>query len=175
MSENNYRVLRRVLKHYDLFGWGIEFGVYSGTSLGLIAERMPVIGLDSFEGLPEKWRDGFDKGKFARKPPVPPFNSMLVRGWFDETLPWLTAAGMPTLGLVHIDCDLYSSTQVALEAVTPFVVDDTVIVFDEYRGYPGWVDHEAKAFTEWRERHNIAADEIDAQGEEVAFIIRKTP
>ena len=172
MSQNSYRVLKRVLDEYDPAGWAIEFGVYTGTSLRLIAEYMPVIGLDSFEGLPEDWRDGFEKGKFRRPAPPAPLNSMLVKGWFDDTVPMLARRGLPPLGLVHIDCDLYSSTRTALHGVGPFISRDTIIVFDEFRGYPGWENHEAKAFDEWCESYGIEVEEIDSEGEEAAFIVR---
>jgi hypothetical protein len=54
--ETDYATLRRVLhEHQSTLAetWAVEFGVYTGYSLGLIAQRLPVIGFDSFEGLPE--------------------------------------------------------------------------------------------------------------------------
>ena len=46
----------------------LEFGVYSGDTINHIAKQLPnrkVHGFDSFEGLPENWKAGFDKGRFA--------------------------------------------------------------------------------------------------------------
>ena len=51
--DTDYAVLRGVLPHVPEWGWAAEFGVYSGYSLDLIAAYKPVIGFDSFEGLPE--------------------------------------------------------------------------------------------------------------------------
>ena len=47
-------------------GLVLEFGVFSGKSINHIASRtnLQVYGFDSFEGLPEAWRDGFDQGAF---------------------------------------------------------------------------------------------------------------
>jgi len=187
--ETDYATLRSVLTGRgpslaiapEPEGWAVEFGVYTGYSLGLIASHMPVIGFDSFEGLPEDWREGFSKGKFslAKAPGIragfPPPKSMIVPGWFEDTVP---SFPFPRLGLVHIDCDLYSSTVTALEGVTDAVHDGTIIVFDEFHSYPGAEDHEEKAFKEWLHKYSIEADLI-AEGsgkhaQEAAFVLSQT-
>ena len=45
-----------------------EFDVFSGNTINHIASltNHTVYGFDSFEGLPERWRDGFGKGCFYR-------------------------------------------------------------------------------------------------------------
>lgn len=50
-------------------GHAAEFGVARGKSLRMIADVMPVTGFDSFQGLPEDWRPGFLRGRFACTPP----------------------------------------------------------------------------------------------------------
>lgn len=177
--DTDYRTLRDVIQQNGPQGWAIEFGVYSGYSLSIIAEHMPVIGLDSFEGLPEDWRPGFPKGKFAvgvgKNQPavlVPPFNSMLVHGWFKDTVPGLVERGLPPIGLVHIDCDLYSSTVTALEGVFPFISVGTYVVFDEYHGYPGSEQHEEKAWKEFCARHMVLASTVAEGEQERAFVIQ---
>lgn len=171
--DTDYRVLRHVLNEYTPQGWAIEFGVYSGKSLAIIAEHMPVIGLDSFAGLPEDWREGFPKGKFGTQGVVPnhPANAVIVKGLFSETLPWLRERGIPQLGLVHVDCDLYSSTATALEGISAFIHPGTFVVFDEYHGYPGAEEHEAKAWREFCRRYMVVAERIADGPEEAAFLI----
>lgn len=46
----------------------LEFGVASGRSINYISQftKDKVYGFDSFEGLPETWRDCFEKGSFSR-------------------------------------------------------------------------------------------------------------
>lgn len=155
-------------------GWAAEFGVYSGYSLNIIADHMPVIGFDSFEGLPEDWRPGFPKGKFAKgfslknNTGLVGINRMIVPGWFEDST---RGFPFPRLNLVHIDCDLYSSTVTALRAVTPYVGPGTIFVFDEYCGYPGWTEHESKAWAEWTERHMAHVSVIAEGGEEKAFVL----
>src|SRR5690348_1698775 len=68
--------LAQVLKDSALIpGFLAEFGVFSGKSINLIAERYPerkVYGFDSFEGFPSDWED-FTKATsvefFTREPP----------------------------------------------------------------------------------------------------------
>lgn len=161
--ETDYATLRRVIHEHQPKGWAAEFGVYSGYSLNIIATHMPVIGFDSFEGLPEDWREGFPKGMFAAPfefrdgflPYCP--NAMLVKGWFADTAPTFP---FPELGLVHIDCDLYSSTVTVLDAILPCVDVDTILVFDEFHSYPGAENHEEKAFIEWYAKNGITCEQI---------------
>lgn len=128
----------------------LEFGVATGTTLGLIADIMPVTGFDSFEGLPEDWRTGFPKGKFADKyPATVPDTATLVKGWFKDTVPGYDWP--ENVALVHIDCDLYSSTMTVLDQmyVSEVVKPGCFIVFDEFFGYPGAEHHEQRAFEEF--------------------------
>jgi len=134
-------------------GLFLEFGVASGRTINHMALNAPQIhfyGFDSFEGLPEAWRSGFDRGVFAqsRLPVVPP-NVTLIKGWFEDTLPgFLHDRPQLPLSLLHIDCDLYSSTKTIFANLRDRIVPGTVIVFDEYWNYPGWRDHEFRAFEE---------------------------
>jgi hypothetical protein len=153
-------------------GWAAEFGVWSGTSLRIIAGHMPVIGFDSFEGLPEDWRKGFPRGMFdygsTDLPHPPDGRAMIVPGWFEDTTPGFP---FPPLGLVHIDCDLYSSTVTALNAVLPHIGPGTIIVFDEFHGYPGWEKHEAKAWREFCDQHRVVYNTVARGDQERAIVI----
>lgn len=174
--DTDYGVLRNVLATHQPEGWAVEFGVYTGFSTKIIAEHMPVIGFDSFDGLPEDWRDGFPKGKFGDRKvgrhlsPGLPFNILLVKGWFDETVPTFP---FPPLGLVHIDCDLYSSTVTALNGVAPHISEGTIIVFDEFHGYPGSADHEARAWDEFVREHEVRYEHLMVGSEELAVRITR--
>jgi hypothetical protein len=78
-----------------------------------------------------------------------PGNAKLHVGWFDATLPPFLATTTESCALVHIDCDIYSSTVSVFSQLTARMVPGTVIVFDEYFNYPGWREHEYKAFQEF--------------------------
>jgi hypothetical protein len=53
------------------------------------------------------------------------------------------------VAFVHVDADLYSSARTVLTLVGPRLVAGTVVVFDEYFGYPGWREHEYRAWQEY--------------------------
>lgn len=133
-------------------GLSLEFGVDSGTTINRTAQQRigPVYGFDSFEGLPEGWREGYEKGAFARTdlPAVEP-NVELVIGWFDRTLPTFLDQHPGPVSFLHVDCDLYSSTQTVFTQLRERIVPGTIILFDEYFNYPGWELHEFKAFQEF--------------------------
>ncbi|WP_261763812.1 class I SAM-dependent methyltransferase [Pseudonocardia asaccharolytica] len=133
-------------------GMALEFGVYTGRTLAMIAASRPddaVYGFDSFAGLPETWRPGFPVGVFddiAGPPEVS--GAEIVVGLFDETLPGFLAAHPGPVDLLHIDSDLHSSAATVLAHVGPRLGPGSVVVFDEFFNYPGWEDHEARA---WRD------------------------
>ncbi len=129
-----------------------EFGVYRGTTINFIASLTSelVHGFDSFEGLPETWRPGFERGRFrlGRLPKVRS-NVRLIKGWFDQTLPAFLAEHDQKAAFLHIDSDLYSSARTMLTLCRQRIQPGTVIVFDEFFNYPGWKDGEHKAFNEF--------------------------
>ena len=82
---------------------------------------------------------------------------MLFRsGLFSETLPAFIAKTTEPVALLHIDCDLYSSTACVLELLEQKICPGTVIVFDEYFNYPGWQQHEHKAWSEFVAKTNCS-------------------
>ncbi len=128
-----------------------EFGVFEGATINFIADQTEehVFGFDCFSGLPENWRPGFSQGMFSvRIPPVRPNVSLLV-GLFEDTLPTFLEQNAENFSLLHIDCDLYSSTRTVLRFCSSRIQKGAVLVFDEYFNYPGWRKHEFKAFQEF--------------------------
>lgn len=148
---HHYALLAHVVGLHPT-GVALEFGVGSGQSTRAIAYHMPVIGYDSFAGLPEDWRPEFPKGSFANKPPKIP-NAHLVVGLYRDTLP---GSELPDhVGLVHIDCDLLSSTRTVLEHIEPALKPGTYVVFDEWHGYETCEEHEQQAWREFADRTGI--------------------
>lgn len=139
------------------YGMALEFGVGDGASLRCIAQWMGTLGFDSFEGLPEDWRPGFDKGAFRHDPPTDlPSNTGLVTGLFEDTMPGLEWNGV-NIRLVHIDCDLYSSTKTVLENLPwdNMITNKAVIIFDEFWNYPEAELHEQRAWKEYSSANTL--------------------
>jgi predicted O-methyltransferase YrrM len=152
LANSDLHLLELAVSWRQAEGLIMEFGVASGRTINHIATLvpdLPVYGFDSFEGLPEVWRPGFAKHTFAQPTPDVRPNVTLVKGWFEQSLPGFLADHPGTISLLHVDCDLYSSTRTIFEHLGSRIVAGTVIVFDEYFNYPGWRQHEHRAFQEY--------------------------
>ena len=162
---DRFEVLGHSLGQVDpgIRGLYCEFGVATGTTINFIADRVrgEVHGFDSFEGLPETWRDQFTKGHFRRSDlPAVRDNVRLYKGWFHESLPGFLKDHAGPAAFLHMDADLYSSTKTVFDLLGDRIVPGTVIVFDEYFNYPGWRQGEYRAFQEF----------VDARGAEFDYL-----
>lgn len=148
----------------------LEFGVASGNTINYISSftKETVYGFDSFEGLPETWRPGFEKGAFARNGDLPKVNDnvVLVKGWFNETLPDFIKSHNKKVSFIHMDADLYSSTKCIFETLKDYIDNDCVIVFDELVNYPGFDGEtgELKAFYEFITENKVDYEWIGMNG-----------
>jgi hypothetical protein len=174
------------LKHKPNTLW-IELGANGGKTINYISSftNDKVYGFDSFEGLPEKWRDGFEKGMFSTNGVLPEVNSnvVLIKGWFDDTLQSFVKSQKKRISFIHFDCDLYSSTKSALEAFKNHIDKGCVMVFDEFLNYPKFDKNgELRAFYEFVKNNNVKYEWIGMNGkpfgmsaccyEKVALIIK---
>lgn len=129
----------------------IEFGVYQGHSIlqyysyYLQNDIEPdFYGFDSFEGLPEEKLDPhspWHTGQFNLDGQINPelLNKKginIIKGWFGETLndEFLNKIQNKKIGLIHIDCDIYSSTLEVLEFLVKnkLLSDGTLLVYDDW-------------------------------------------
>jgi O-methyltransferase len=131
----------------------LEFGVFEGQSIRTWSRlnRNPqsrFVGFDSFEGLPEHWTEDRPKGFFATRT-VPKIDDERVSfevGWFQASLPPFLKTFEPASSLVvHIDCDLYSSTLFALTQLNSVMRSGTVVIFDEFY----YAEHEFRALLDY--------------------------
>lgn len=137
----------------------LEFGVCTGSSMKIIKRELnkkhkkyEVFGFDSFVGLPEDWPGtGLKKGYFSTQGNIPDIKDVkFFKGWFKDTIPeYLKIA--KDIALLHVDCDLYSSTIDVLYGIQAYIVPGTIIVFDDwfYERDPKNNDSNQKAFYEW--------------------------
>lgn len=179
---NSWRAVHDLaIKAANLDGGDVlEFGVFSGTTVNYIANQSgwKVAAFDSFDGLPEPWRAGYQTGKFSRStlPKVAESVTLYV-GWFDQTLPkYVAERGVEAqpVRYLHIDSDLYSSAKTIFQYLGDRIVDGTVIVFDEYFNYSGWQGGEYKAFQEFVEETGVDYEYLtyNSQHQQVAVKIR---
>ena len=151
-----------------------EFGVSSGESFLEFLRRCPgrqVYGFDSFEGLPEAWWTR-PKGAFvADAPRFDNPNGHLVAGWFESSVPAFFADWNGSIALLHVDCDLYSSTSIALRHALKFCRLGSIVLFDEYYNYPGFAEHEWLAWRQMRHEFGIRCHCLGYDGRRAAFVI----
>ena len=161
------------VKIKKLKGHYLEFGVFQGNSFILaakLAERhglktMRFFAFDSFEGLPEDEGTKFRKGNYycpeenftrtIRKAGVIVNKVVVVKGWYKQSLTDDTKRKyqLNLAAVIHVDCDLYSSTADVLEFIKDIVQVGTIVIFDDWYAYrdeekPGDFG-EQKAFNEW--------------------------
>ena len=165
----NMRAICNEITASGLTGDVVEFGTWQGLGLILLGQsfstdrtRRKLIGIDSYEGLPESstiWR----KGEFSntsvesvrtniarRVAGTDHLSVELIKGWFsDKSVRERLYATCTELTLVHFDADLASSTTQALALVTPYLVDrkkSVYFLFDDWGCHP---DEVPDAFLSW--------------------------
>lgn len=142
----------------------LEFGVFKGDSIRHMAGRRPkarLHGFDSFQGFPEDARRDWEQDFSVPALPEVPDNVTLHQGFFDQTLPPFIAAwnGMrPPLALVHIDCDIFSSTHTVLTTLEPYLRAGDILVFDELMNYTEFAANEFLALYLFLERTELDFD-----------------
>jgi predicted O-methyltransferase YrrM len=161
-DESKVKMYTYAIDSINIDGYIAEFGVFSGGSINFIANSLQentIYGFDSFEGLQEDW-SGYEHPKSTFDlngilPVVLP-NVKLIKGYFKNSLPeWIKDHKDP-FSLLIIDCDLYSSTNDILNNINlNQLKEGTIILFDEYFGYPNWRNHEFKSWQEFVKKHNI--------------------
>ncbi|HJT50751.1 MAG TPA: TylF/MycF/NovP-related O-methyltransferase [Nitrosospira sp.] len=146
------------VKINDVPGDYFEFGLWRGKTFGYAHRMMrryerhgmTLWGFDSFQGLPETEEHPDNiwyKGQFACTRPE--FEAILksrgicrseyelVEGFYSESLN--DAAHRRLSGrkaaIVYIDCDLYDSTIQVLNFIEPYLVNGSIVCFDDFYNY----------------------------------------
>lgn len=137
-----------------------EFGVAKGASLHFLAGIRPDVtwyGFDTFTGLPEssgyglRWTKGmFDCG--GKPPELDVDNVEYHVGLFQDTICPFSKVHPGPISFLHIDSDLFKSAWTVLSFLYSQIVPGTLILFDEFWGFPGWEEagmSEAEALYNW--------------------------
>lgn len=157
-ARSNKEILQIALDAVKKPGYYLEFGVFRGSTINFIGKSKPqetIHGFDSFKGLPDAWSGTTYSFDLGGELPAVPSNVKLHVGLFDQTLPGWLEANKGDVTFLHVDCDIYSSTKCVFKGLGDRIKSGTIIVFDEYFNYPGWQDHEFKAFREFIARSGL--------------------
>ncbi|HEY1783621.1 MAG TPA: class I SAM-dependent methyltransferase [Roseiarcus sp.] len=172
-------VLETLNSNDDGRGLFVEFGVYKGHSVNYFAKGIrsgrTIYGFDSFEGLHVDWigndlaKGAFDLGGIL---PEVEKNVILIKGWFDQTLPEFFAEHSEPIWFISHDADTYEAAKLVFKFTAPRLRPGTMIVFDDYWGYRGWKSGEHKAWAELIAEMNIKYDYLAFTVQQVFVIIR---
>lgn len=177
----------------NISGAVVECGVWRGGMIGGIASILgkdrEYYLFDSFEGLPEvkdidgkdaaSWQknttgvDYFDNCKaeaeYANKAMkianVSDDTIHIVKGWFNETLPFGNYE-FP-ISLLRLDGDWYESTMTCLQYLFPNVVPGGIIIIDDYHTWEGC----AKAIHDYLSR-NGRSERICQYKDHTAYLVK---
>jgi hypothetical protein len=125
-------------------GLHLEFGVFRGRSINHFADHAverTFHGFDSFEGLSHHWfGTGMPVGTFDLRGKLPKVRSNVVlhKGWFSETLPTFLERHPGSVAFLHLDADTEEVTAFILDALGDRLCPGSVLVFDEFFGFPSW-------------------------------------
>jgi hypothetical protein len=197
----NRTYFEQAFPHVGVDGLWMEFGVYRGKTISVIAEytKKTVYGFDSFEGLHEDWDRDNPKGAYSLGGIIPeeaidgslematagqatkswPPNVKLIKGYFEDVLPAFVQEHRAPVAFMHIDSDLYSSAKTILSQFRERIIPGTVICFDDWCGYPICTDrnHEIKAFAEFLLEtgysYEVLAYQTNSRYSQCAFIIQQ--
>lgn len=159
----------------------LEFGVHAGTSLlefydlyGKNNINRNFFGFDSFVGLPEETQDinsPWKTGKFSCHGKINPEllnknDINIYDGWFSDTLfnnsELIKKLTNKKAGVVHIDCDIYSSTMQVYEFLIQnnLLCDGSIIIYDDWGSFlmknlKKFENGESKAHLDVQNKYNL--------------------
>jgi len=175
---NCFRILQsQELK--DLPKTYFEFGCHSGRTFSsainsakfLKISNFKFYAFDSFCGLPTTTEeDGsfFKTGDFftskndfikivKRNTGIDSNNFNIFEGFYDKSLTDELSQALPKIGIVYIDCDLYSSTKSVLKFIKNHIINGSIIMLDDYycSSKTGDIKGQRHAFDEFVKDENI--------------------
>lgn len=154
--------------------FGVDMSCDSGScdKIGPLAEHAvkredaSLYAFDWFKGLPERWRDGFSTGVFARqRVPDPPKGATWVQGMYQDSLPTFLAEHKEKIGYLLVDSDLCSSAAFVLDQTYPQLADDALVYFDEIMNFQTYETGELLAFYRFLKKNNLDYDVVMASSQ----------
>lgn len=155
-----------------------HFHEKSKQSIHKIDFNRNIVGFDSFDGLPEsdnhpRWKKNMFGINHSYHPTCKIGDKVTPEtiyhlfetynlpkpnievGDFSYTLDCVIPSKYKKAALVHIDCDLYESTKIVLNKISPIIQEGTLLIFDDWFNFKGNKDKgEQKAFYEYFNNQN---------------------
>lgn len=147
MTPAELDIFKHLLKRAP-FGSAIEFGVFRGATLRIIAGQFPhCIGVDSFAGMPppnaaRDIKDGWNPyptGRLAagmQDAHAAAPRASLIRGFVPDVLVQIPDE---KFAFAHVDLDQYDSTLAVLQWLDTRMVEGGVVVCDDYFPDRDWL------------------------------------
>jgi len=171
----------------------VECGTWRGGMIGgiacMLSKEKEYFLFDSFEGLPLakeidgkkaiEWQSNKDgkyyfenckaEMKFAENAMKisGAKNYKLIKGWFDETLPKFKAESNK-IAILRLDGDWYDSTMCCLDNLYPLVVENGIIIIDDYYAWEGC----SKAVHDYLSKNNLSV-RINQWKHNLCYIIKE--
>lgn len=181
--ENMIKISKEIDK-LNIQGDIVEFGTWEGVGLHMIdmsfgkSTDRKLIGIDSFEGLPESssiWKKGSFKNtsfdsveEYLNKSIVNCTKGFtLIKGWYNDPIVKESLySTVSNVAAFHLDADLGSSTKDALNIIEKYLInrkDPLFIMFDDWGCHP---DEVPDAFYEWEDKakniYNFKAEKFSS-------------
>jgi len=169
----------------------LEFGVFKAQTIDLIScyTENNIYGFDSFEGFKNTSTDQHEKlwyhgrkDNFNLNGNIPQYtnrldkyerkeigevklkdNVKLIKGYFQDTLNDFLIENNKPISFIHIDSDTYTSCIYILETCLKYIMNDCIIIFDEFINFPWCEEGEYKAFQEWINKYDIEFEWIGVE------------
>ena len=173
----------------------LEFGVHKGESFlefynlykNYNLDRN-FFGFDSFVGLPVEKNDlhsPWKTGKFSCNGNINPEllnkkDAHIIDGWFSETLTdsLVTKFDNKTIGILHMDCDIYTSTLEVWEFVLKnnLLCNGSIIIYDDWGSFlmnnkSEYENGQSKAHRDIQEKYNIKFELVNKMILDPSFYI----
>lgn len=187
-------IIETAMKKFPKGGTILEFGVASGSSYiqlasKIIYDKWPcvLIGFDSWQGLPKEiegvhFHPSWQVGAYAFSRQIvenkikklgvilPDKRFQFVDGWLENSLTKELQQSIKNLIFVNIDIDLYVSTVVVLNFLTPILQKGTQIYFDDWYEKAPELCGERLALKQWTEKNPEKKYSFIYKTEQVAVI-----
>jgi len=176
-STRGYAIDTALLNDSKSQNFYLEFGTYKGGTANFFSQYVnKLYTFDSFTGLKEDWT-GFHhaKGFFNLNKKIPKLNNNVepIIGYVQDTFEDFLKKHNPKINFAHMDLDTYDSTKYILERIKPYLLDGSILIFDELYNYINWQIGEYKALKEVFNDNEYDFKSFNLSGSQVVIQIKK--